>query len=141
MKVNEIARAAGVSAETVRYYSRIGLLRPERDDHNDYRRFRERDLCALRFIVQVKSLGFNLNDVRHILERAMRGQSVCPLVRQTLEKRHKEKQRELLELQGLLQRMERARSLWADMPDREPGDRQICHLVESLDGDEVVASA
>jgi DNA-binding transcriptional MerR regulator len=141
MKVNEIARAAGVSAETVRYYSRIGLLRPERDEHNDYRRFKERDLCALRFIVQVKGLGFNLRDIRLILERALKGQSVCPVVRQTLEQRLHEKQEEMRRLQSLLHRMQGARSVWRDMPDQEPGERQICHLVDSLDGQALTLDA
>ena len=31
MKVAELARAGGVTAETVRHYTELGLLRPQRD--------------------------------------------------------------------------------------------------------------
>ncbi|MCU0506798.1 MAG: MerR family transcriptional regulator [Anaerolineae bacterium] len=140
MKVNEIARRAGVSPETVRYYARIGLLRPERDDHNDYRRFRERDLCALRFIVHAKQLGFTLSDVRSVLEMAETGHAVCPLVRETLEARLVEKEQEIDALVRIHTRMVRARELWRGLPDRAPRDREICHLVDSLAEAEAVAA-
>ena len=37
MYVNELAIAAGVNAGVVRYYTRIGLLHPERNPDNGYR--------------------------------------------------------------------------------------------------------
>ena len=44
MRVTELARAGGVTAETVRHYTREGLLRPQRDPRNGYQLYDEKGL-------------------------------------------------------------------------------------------------
>ncbi len=81
MKVSELARRAGVTAETVRHYTREGLLAPERDPDNGYQRYDGTDLERLRFIQRARTLGFSVAEIRQILEHADHGDSPCPLVR------------------------------------------------------------
>ena len=50
MKVNELAKRAGVTAETVRHYAREQLLDPQRHPDNGYQLFSDTDLERLRFI-------------------------------------------------------------------------------------------
>jgi len=47
--VAELARAAGVSPHTVRYYVVRGLLQGEKDPRSGYHRFGERDVLTLAF--------------------------------------------------------------------------------------------
>jgi MerR family transcriptional regulator, mercuric resistance operon regulatory protein len=70
--IGELARAAGVNVETVRFYERRGLLRqPERGD--GYRRYPESDLDRLRFVRRAKVLGFTLAEITELLDAASAG--------------------------------------------------------------------
>ena len=51
----EMADAAEVSVETVRYYTRQGLLIPTRDKQNNYRLFSRSELVKLKFIQTCKN--------------------------------------------------------------------------------------
>ncbi|WP_133636606.1 MerR family transcriptional regulator [Halomonas ventosae] len=67
MRVTELARAGGVTPETVRHYTRQGLLRPRRDPRNGYQHYDEDALGLIRFIDCLRSLGVNLLEVKQIL--------------------------------------------------------------------------
>lgn len=67
MKVGELAQAAGLSVETVRFYEKQGLLpAPARRDNN-YRCYDERALQRLRFIGNCRALDMSLEEVRTLL--------------------------------------------------------------------------
>ncbi|MDC8802719.1 MerR family transcriptional regulator [Halomonas pacifica] len=67
MRVTEFARAGGVTAETVRHYTREGLLRPQRDPCNGYQLYDEEALGRLRFIDCLRSLGVGLPEIKQML--------------------------------------------------------------------------
>ena len=70
--IGELARAAGVGVETIRFYERRGLLRqPERGD--GYRRYPETDVTRLVFIRRAKVLGFTLAEIKELHESAHAG--------------------------------------------------------------------
>ena len=73
MRVNELARLAGVPAHVVRYYARIRLLSPDRDPHNAYRRFGPRDVERLMFIRVARRLGCSLADIADLLRQLDQG--------------------------------------------------------------------
>jgi len=132
MTVSELARRAGVTADTVRHYTRNGLLTPIRDECNGYNRYDSSDLARLLFIRKAKLLGFNLGDVSEILMESRLGNSSCPLVRKIMEQRLLEIRRRLHDLQKLQTRMEYAAALWAHMPDGTPDGKAVCHLIEKF---------
>ena len=49
MKVKELATSAGVNPDTVRFYTREGLLKPSRNPDNNYQHYDAEDLRRLRF--------------------------------------------------------------------------------------------
>lgn len=132
MKVSDLARAAGVTGETVRHYTREGLLYPRRDPGNGYQLYDPDDLNRLRFIQRARTLGFSLREVREILEHADHGDSPCPMVRDLLAARLPDIHARIRELQALATRMERALETWRDMPDGTPDGHSLCRLIESL---------
>jgi DNA-binding transcriptional MerR regulator len=131
VKVGELARLAAVTPETVRYYARVGLLRPARDDGNGYRRFSSSDLDRLRFVLRAKQLGFQLDEVSQILGLADGGHAPCGVVREIVERRIGDTRRQLAEMQALQVRLENALTLWATMPDGEPDGHAVCALIEA----------
>jgi DNA-binding transcriptional MerR regulator len=71
--IGNLARAADVGVETVRYYERRGLLeRPVRRG-SQYREYTDADVVRLRFIRRAKALGFTLAEIRDLLHAADTG--------------------------------------------------------------------
>ena len=132
MTVSELASQSGATPHAVRYYTRMGLLHPERNPENGYRLYRPHEVGWLRFIRQTKRLGYTLNEIKAIMHDADRGQSPCPRVREILQQRIVENRRQLEELMTLQTRMEQALLAWADKPDGIPNGDSVCHLIESF---------
>ncbi|MGP1678288.1 MAG: MerR family transcriptional regulator [Burkholderiales bacterium] len=65
--VGQLARAAAVNVETVRYYQRIGLLPLPGRDYGSIRRYLSEDLKRIRFIKRSQKLGFSLDEVALLL--------------------------------------------------------------------------
>ena len=57
MTASILAKRANVPIFTVRYYTRIGLLKPSRDLRNGYKIYKHTDRERLRFIAAAKELG------------------------------------------------------------------------------------
>ena len=131
MTVNDIAQRADVAPDTVRYYTRVGLLKPKRHPENGYKLFGKNDVFRLRFIRQAQALGFTLKEIGEILGDADAGSSPCPKVRDIIVRHINENRRKIEELQNLQARMEAALDKWKDMPDGIPNGLHVCHLIES----------
>jgi len=133
MFVNELAQRAQIPPHVVRYYTRIGLLKPSRRAENGYKVFIERDIKQLKFVIKAKALGFTLTEIAQILDEANNGKTPCPFVRATLEQRIKENRRKLEKLMELQQYMENALAQWKNLPDSMPHGDTVCRLIESID--------
>jgi len=132
MKVNELAKRGGVTAETVRHYAREQLLAPQRHPDNGYQLFSDTDLERLRFIQRARKLGFSVAEIRDILGHADQGDSPCPLVRDLLASRLPQIRARIAELEALAERMEHALESWQHMPDGTPDGHSVCRLIESF---------
>lgn len=129
--VTDIARRFHVSADTIRHYTKLGLLVPERDAANGYRRYRLEDESRLRFVLSAKKLGFGLKDIQNILGVAAEGDTPCPLVRELIEKRICQVRQEISDAELLMSEMDAATREWRDLPDHVPSGSSICHLIEA----------
>ena len=67
MTIGQLAAAASVNVETVRYYQRRGLLAVPDREPGSIGRYPEAALTRLRFIKRSQSLGFSLDDVQVLL--------------------------------------------------------------------------
>lgn len=134
MRVREVSQRAGVAPQVVRYYVRIGLLRPRRSANN-YADFDESDLQRLRFVRKAQRLGFTLDELRHLLTLYDAGQRVCPHVRVIGRRHRSEKAAELRELRAMCERLGRALRDWRRIPDASPKHPDICPLIMECVGD------
>ena len=50
MKVSELAKILSVTSDTVRFYTREGLLKPVKSEDNGYKQYGRKELNRLRFI-------------------------------------------------------------------------------------------
>jgi MerR family mercuric resistance operon transcriptional regulator len=67
MTIGQLAAAAGVNVETVRYYQRRGLLAAPQRPVGSIGRYSPGALTRLRFIKRSQSLGFSLDEVQALL--------------------------------------------------------------------------
>ncbi|MAM70655.1 MAG: MerR family transcriptional regulator [Gammaproteobacteria bacterium] len=132
MRVNNIAKALGVSGDTVRYYTRIGYIRPHKNANNGYKEYSKKDATRLKFILSARQLGFSVTDIGNIIQEAEKGKVACPLVRQLIDQRLQETEKRFLETVELFERMKAAVMDWQDKPDKEPTGDMICHLIENF---------
>jgi DNA-binding transcriptional MerR regulator len=80
MRIGELARRAGASARSIRYYEQQGLLLARRRD-NGYRDYDEADLQLVREIRSLLVNGFDLDEIRPFvdcLHAGIQARRACP---------------------------------------------------------------
>ena len=65
-RIGELARKAGVTARTIRYYEELGILSAPHRPQARHRRYSQKDLLHLRRVQQLKSFGLALGEIREI---------------------------------------------------------------------------
>ncbi|EXS68706.1 MerR family transcriptional regulator [Sphingobium sp. Ant17] len=67
-RIGELAGAAGVRRDTIRYYERTGLLPSPQRTAAGYRLYDGSDLRRIKFIRSAQKLGFTLSETQTLLE-------------------------------------------------------------------------
>lgn len=126
MTIGQLAGAANVGVETVRFYQRKGLLREPPRPYGGIRRYTEDDAARIRFIKAAQELGFSLTEVRELL--ALEDGGACRDV-QRLAKRKLEDVRRRL---ARLRRIDRTLSALLERCETRRG-RMSCPIITSLE--------
>ncbi|MFD2231800.1 MerR family transcriptional regulator [Alkalimarinus sediminis] len=137
MKVNELATKVGVTPDTVRFYTRVGLLNPTKNLDNGYKNYGLADQKRLVFIVKSRHLGFSVSEIQEVIGMSSQGNSPCCRVRSIVKNRLNEALCTIDELQQLAERMEKAVDAWENLPDGQPTGDSVCNLIEMWDDIEV----
>jgi DNA-binding transcriptional MerR regulator len=96
LTIADAARVSGVSAHTLRYYERAGLLDPIERDASGHRRYGDGDLERIRFLTKLRATGMPIRDVRRYAE-LLKGGEDTEGERLALLEAHRETVRALLE--------------------------------------------
>lgn len=67
MNTKEVAKLTGISVRTLHHYDAIGLLRPDRNKENGYRKYSEEDMDRLQQILFFRKCGFPLDKIQKLL--------------------------------------------------------------------------
>ena len=67
LTLGDVARGAGVSVETIRFYHRTGLVEVPEQFGNSRRRYSDEVVARVQFIQRVQELGFSLKETRGLL--------------------------------------------------------------------------
>lgn len=136
--IGDLARRAGVTPATVRYYESLGLLQPPPRSAAGYRRYAEAAVEEVRFIKKAQALGFSLEEVGEILELSRAGNAPCSRVLE-LSRRH------LQSLEERIGRLVRFRDrLAAEIARwdgrRAPTGRGLCQIILNAEAPPAEAS-
>jgi DNA-binding transcriptional MerR regulator len=78
--IGQLARQAGYAVQTIRYYEETGLMPAPPRTMGKQRRYRKVHLDQLLFIRHARDLGFEMDDVRSLLQLASNTESSCSAV-------------------------------------------------------------
>jgi MerR family transcriptional regulator, copper efflux regulator len=129
MKIGELARSAGVTPDTVRFYEREGLLAPPPRTSSGYRDYGPESLDDLGFIRKAQALGLRLAEVREVLAITADGQQPCDHVRAAVMARLEEVDQRMGELRALRATLKEALTRLNPTPPPTPGCR--CAAIEA----------
>lgn len=117
MWISEFARRAGVSADTVRFYVRQGLLRPAvggRGATNRYQEFSEEDVRLVGTIRVGQVLGLSLQEIQRLLVRQRAGGAGAGLrTLREIRERLRTRAAEIAAMQAFVD----AKIAWLEAPD------------------------
>jgi len=65
LTISQISEATGLSADTLRYYEKEGILKAKRKE-NGYRYYDENDLTDLKYLIVMKYAGFTLAEIKSL---------------------------------------------------------------------------
>ena len=132
MKVSELANALNTTSDTVRHYTKIGLLKPTKRSDNGYKFYNQAQQQRLGFILTARHLGFTVKDITEIFNETDKSNPACPIVRDIIEKRLVEVEQKFQQMQTMMQLMQQARNEWQNLPDKAPDSHSICHLIDAF---------
>jgi DNA-binding transcriptional MerR regulator len=140
MRSGELARQAGVSADTLRHYEKRGLLAPPHRGANGYRVYPPGAVARVRLIQRALDMGFTLDELARVLRQRDAGAAPCRQVRAIAEGRLVELERRI---DGMIALRDELRQLVHDWDARldalAPGQR--AGLLDALAPTPVRASA
>jgi DNA-binding transcriptional MerR regulator len=113
LTIREVAAQSGLSEYTLRYYERIGLIRPiPRDDSSGHRRYPPETGAMLEALSCLRKSGLSIEDMRRFLELYAQG-NLAAAEQGELFSAHLEKiKREIAQLQIRKQYIEGKAAYW-----------------------------
>ncbi len=131
MKIGEVAKAAGIGIDAVRFYEREGLIPEPARRPSGYRMYPPDVVLSLRFIRRAKELGFSLKEVSELLSLETAAEATAADVRKLAET----KLADIEERIRALQRMRRALRKATESCTGQ-GSTSGCSILQTLNREE-----
>lgn len=78
LTIQEVTRATGLSAHTLRYYERIGLIHPIKRAQNTRRRYTADDVGWIDFLLKLRATGMSIRDMQKYANLQRQGDESLP---------------------------------------------------------------
>ncbi len=134
LTTGQLARAAGVGRETIRFYERQGLIAAPPRGESGYRRYPPETVVRLLFIRRAKQLGFSLAEIRELLSLQQSPNATCSDIRGRAAAK-------VADIEARIRDLERMRAALSALVNacsgRGPASR--CPIMEALTGQEAAA--
>lgn len=73
LTIQEVSQATGLSAHTLRYYERIGLIHPIEREENTRRLYTEDDIGWIDFLLKLRGTGMSIKEMQTYAELQRQG--------------------------------------------------------------------
>lgn len=130
LKISEVSEKTGLSAHTLRFYEKHGLISASNRSQAGYRFYTDSDLRRVQFVKNALNTGFSLDDIGQLLSIRVDKQShSCQEVTDITEKKLLEVNAKLSELRSMQQTLE----LLLESCCGGPENATHCSIMEALD--------
>lgn len=113
LNVKEAAALTGLSAHTLRYYERVGLLDPISRASSGHRRYSEQDTSWIEFLGRLQTTGMPIRKMKRFVDLRRGGDPTVPARRALLEEHRIEVRQRMVELERVSSTNSRIFSLWS----------------------------
>ncbi|MEC0204403.1 MerR family transcriptional regulator [Paenibacillus lautus] len=130
--IQEVSQLLGIPKDTLRYYDRIGIVSPSRED-NRYRRYSKNDLIDLMNIQIMQYADFTLDEIKgkfrfHRMENV--DPAYCREVASFLDAKNAETRRKMAHLEKVSQLLDVAAETLRDF--NHESDQRLAEIVHEL---------
>ena len=105
--IQEVAEKTDLSAHTLRYYEKIGLLEQITRHENGHRRYAEADLGWIHFLKLLRATGMPIQQMQVFMEFARQGDNTIPDRIEVLTEHRRELAAHIEELQAHMDHLDR----------------------------------
>ncbi|MFJ1758325.1 MerR family transcriptional regulator [Kitasatospora sp. NPDC088134] len=120
--ISEVSAASGLSAHTLRWYERIGLLEPVDRSYGGQRRYSDGDLARLAFLTKLRLTGMPVADMVRYVELLRAGDDTRAERRDLLVAHREEVRQRLADLHATLAVIDLKIDHYAELGGRPCGD-------------------
>lgn len=106
MNIKKASELTGVSADTIRYYERIGLIPPVKRSEGGIREFDEDDLRWIKFSRQMRNAGISIEKLIEYLSLFREGNSTVSVRKELLSEQIEELKEKITNMNEALSRLE-----------------------------------
>lgn len=106
MRIAEVSKRLGISADTLRYYERIGLLRPVCRNESGVRDYGEQDLARIRFVKCMRGANVSIEALIEYMELFEGGDATLEARKAILEEERDKVRERMTEMQAGLDRLD-----------------------------------
>jgi DNA-binding transcriptional MerR regulator len=117
--ISEVAATTGLTAHTLRWYERIGLLDPVDRTYSGQRRYSDGDLARLGFLGRLRLTGMSVADMLRYVELARLGEGTFAERRDLLVAHREEVRQRLADLHATLAVLDYKIDLYSRLPAGE----------------------
>ncbi|MEK8088363.1 MerR family DNA-binding protein [Thermithiobacillus plumbiphilus] len=132
LSIGQVAKAANVNVETVRYYERRSLLQQPEKGLQSIRRYPADAVTRIRFIKHAQDLGFTLEEIKALMALRASAQTPCTEVKHRAEQKLAAVHQKIEHLQAL----ERVLRDMIQACEQEPRPELECPILAALDSQE-----
>lgn len=125
-KIGEVTKLIGITADTLRYYEKFGLLPNIARNASGIRQYDDKDISRLKFIKRAQSMNFSLNEIKKLLSMRENPQQAKSSVRQLTTDKLKQLEVQITELTKLKNELTLILKLCQ-------GSHEGCPIIENID--------
>ena len=130
LKISELSEQTGLSAHTLRYYEKYGLINASNRSETGYRFYTDSDVRRVQFVKTARNTGFSLSDIGQLLSIRVNKQShSCQEVTDITQKKLLEVNAKVNDLLSMQQTLK----LLLDSCCGGPENATHCSIMEALD--------
>lgn len=126
--IGQVTALSGIPIRTIRYYEGLGLLRSSGRTEGGFRQFSSEVITRLLFIKRAQNLGLSLEEIGEILNVYDQGKMPCGELKEKLEEKLLEIDRQIEQLLTLETELKGLLSGWKSFPAQQPGT--ICPIIQ-----------